>query len=353
MARPVPPSGIRVASDRLGNERPTSFDIAELAGVSQPTVSRALRGDKTVSERTRMRIEAIAQQLNYKVDRAASSLRRGEVKTLALLFFEDPLPDGSNINPFFLAMLGSILKTCSQRGYDLLTSFQRWSTDWHVDYEDTRRADGLILLGYGDWEAYRARVEQLVAQRTRFVRWGAPSGFGTTIGCDNVAGGRAAGAHLVARGCRRVAYIGEASHHYPEFRDRYAGLAEALRQACLPVDPGLHVDALSVEQKGYEAVQRLLARDIAFDAVFCASDLIALGALRALNEAGRSVPGDVALIGFDDIPAASHTHPPLTTVAQDYGRGGAELVDTLIRQIAGEPTENLLLPSRLVVRASA
>ena len=161
---------------RPSADRPTSFDIAELAGVSQPTVSRALRGDKTVSERTRMRIEAIAQQLNYKVDRAASSLRRGEVKTLALLFFEDPLPDGSNINPFFLAMLGSILKTCSQRGYDLLTSFQRWSADWHVDYEDTRRADGLILLGYGDWEDYRARVEQLVVQGTRFVRWGAQRG---------------------------------------------------------------------------------------------------------------------------------------------------------------------------------
>jgi len=75
--------------------------------------------------------------------------------------------------------------------------------------------------------------------------------------------------------------------------------------------------------------------------------------LRALSEAARTVPGDVALIGFDDIPAASHTHPPLTTVAQDYGRGGAELVDTLIRQIAGAPTDDLLLPSRLVVRASA
>lgn len=340
---------------RPSSDRPTSFDIAELAGVSQPTVSRALRGDRTVSERTRMRIEAIAQQLNYRVDRVASSLRRGEVKTLALLFFEDPLPDGSNINPFFLAMLGSILKTCSQRGYDLLTSFQRWSADWHIDYEDARRADGVILLGYGDWEDYRARVEQLVAQRTRFVRWGAVSadGVGTTIGCDNIAGGRMAGEHLVARGCRRVAYIGEASHHYPEFRDRYAGLAQALRAAGLPVDPALHVDALSVEQKGYDAVERLLARGTVFDAVFCASDLLALGALRALNAAGRSVPGDVALIGFDDIPAASHTHPPLTTVAQDYGRGGAALVDTLIRQIAGEPTQDLLLPSRLVVRASA
>ena len=120
------------------SDKVTSFDIAALAGVSQPTVSRALRGDKTVSAATRLRIEAIARQLNYKVDRAASSLRKGEARTLALLFFEDPLPDDSHINPFFLSMLGSILKTCALRGYDLLTSFQQLSADWHVDYADSR-----------------------------------------------------------------------------------------------------------------------------------------------------------------------------------------------------------------------
>ena len=98
------------------NDKPTSFDIAALAGVSQPTVSRALRGDRTVSIATRLRIEAIARQLNYKVDKNASSLRRGQSMTLALLFFEDPLDDGSFINPFFLSMLGSILRTCAARG---------------------------------------------------------------------------------------------------------------------------------------------------------------------------------------------------------------------------------------------
>ena len=130
--------------------KPTSFDIAALAGVSQPTVSRALRGDRTVSEATRKRVEAIARQLNYKVDKNASSLRRGQSNTLALLFFQDPTPDETLINPFFLSMLGSITRTCALRGYDLLTSFQQLSADWHVDYEDSHKADGIILLGYGD-----------------------------------------------------------------------------------------------------------------------------------------------------------------------------------------------------------
>src|SRR3546814_8707712 len=119
-------------------DKPTSFDIAALAGVSQPTVSRALRGDRTVSEATRKRVEAIARQLNYEVDKNASALRRGQSNTLALLFFEDPSPDGSAINPFFLSMIESILRTCAARRYDLLTSFQQLSSDWHMDYEDRK-----------------------------------------------------------------------------------------------------------------------------------------------------------------------------------------------------------------------
>ena len=337
------------------NDKVTSFDIATLAGVSQPTVSRALRGDKTVSEATRLRVEAIARQLNYTVDKNASSLRRGKSNTLALLFFEDLLPDESWINPFFLSMLGPILQTCAKRGYDLLTSFQQLSTDWHVDYEDSRKADGIILLGYGDYEIYRTRLEQLVAQGTHFVRWGSVDQYalGMTIGCDNRRGGRDAGAHLIARGCSRIAFLGDASSHYPEFRDRYAGLSEVLREAGHGVDPGLHVDALSTEQSGYEAASRLIARDVTFDAIFAGSDLIAIGAMRALDEHGLSVPGDVALIGFDDIPAAGLTRPPLTTIAQDYLRAGEVLVDALIGQIDRTPVMPTLLAPRLVTRMTA
>ncbi len=338
-----------------GNDKVTSFDIALRAGVSQPTVSRALRGDRTVSEATRKRIEAIARQLNYTVDKNASSLRRGKSNTLALLFFEDLLPDESWINPFFLSMLGPILQTCAKRGYDLLTSFQQLSTDWHVDYEDSRKADGIILLGYGDYQTYRARLEQLVGQGTHFVRWGSVDehALGMTIGCDNRQGGRDAGRHLIARGCRRIAFLAEASSRYPEFRDRHAGLSEAMGEAGLSFDPGLHVDAVSTEQSGHEAARQLIARGQKFDAIFAGSDLIAIGAMRALEEAGRSVPGDVAVVGYDDIPAAGLTRPPLTTIAQDYLRAGEMLVDALIAQITGRPAAPALLSPRLVVRQTA
>ena len=337
------------------HDKPTSFDIAALAGVSQPTVSRALRGDKTVSEATRLRIEAIARQLNYKVDKNASSLRRGQSRTLALLFFEDPLPDGGSINPFFLAMLGSILRACAARGYDLLTSFQQLSSDWHMDFEDSRKADGIILLGYGDYAIYRGREEQLVRQGTHFVRWGAvePGSDGRTIGCDNFRGGREAGEHLIARGRRRIAFVGDASDHYPEFRARYDGLAAAMRGSGIEPDPALVVDALSLDDDGYAAARTLIARDPAFDAIFAASDLIAIGAMRALGEAGLAVPGDVAVVGFDDIPAAMLSRPPLTTVAQDYRAAGETLVDALVGQINGTGAPIPMLPTRLVVRESS
>ena len=176
--------------------RPTSFDIAYLAGVSQPTVSRALRGSTSVSEATRRKVEAIARQLNYTVDKNASNLRFQHSNTLAVLFFEDATGDDQLINPFFLAMVGTITRACSQRGYDLLISFQELGSDWHVAYEDSRKADGIILLGYGDYWEYQSRLEKLVAQGTHFVRWGAvlEGQPGLSVGCDNFRGGREAAA---------------------------------------------------------------------------------------------------------------------------------------------------------------
>ena len=332
----------------------TSFDIAQLAGVSQPTVSRALRGSSTVSESTRKRIEAIAHQLNYIVDKNASSLRRQTTNTLALLFFEDPTPDESMINPFFLSMLGSITRTCALRGYDLLISFQQLSSNWHVDFEDSRKADGIILLGYGDYEIYRARLEALVEQGTHFVRWGfsEEGQSGTTIGCDNFQGGVIAGEHLIANGRRNIAFLGDSTSHYPELQTRYRGLCAAMEAAGIAPDPRLQVDAITSEQAGFDATQKLIARGVPFDAIFAASDLIAIGAIRALEGNARTVPGDVAVVGFDDIPAASLAHPPLTTVQQDYRLAGETLVDALLSQIRNEHVSRAMLPAKLIVRKS-
>lgn len=334
--------------------KPTSFDIAQLAGVSQPTVSRALRGSSTVSEATRKRITAIAQQLNYSVDKNASNLRSQHTNTLALLLFEDPTPDDSLINPFFLSMLGAITHTCALRGYDLLISFQQLSGNWHTDYQDSRKADGIILLGYGDYEDYRWRLDKLVAQGTHFVRWGSVQEQqpGMTIGCDNIQGGEDVTAHLLRLGRRRLAFLGTATSSCPEFLDRYHGYVRAHSAAKLDVIRALRVDAISTEEAGLVAANQLLDRNIPFDAIVAASDLIAIGAIRALGERGLRVPDDIAVTGFDDILAARFVNPPLTTVLQDSRAAGELLVDALHRKIHAEPIHSRIMPAKLIIRKS-
>jgi len=334
--------------------KPTSLDIAHLAGVSQPTVSRALRGSPMVSEETRKRILAIAEQLNYKVDKNASNLRAQQSGTLALLLFEDPTSDESHINPFFLPMLGSITRTCARHGKDLLISFQQLSDDWHAEYGDSHKADGLVLLGYGDYLAYQGKLEKLVDQGTPFVRWGAviPDQPGLSVGCDNLGGGRLAGDHLLRVGRRRIAFLGDASSHYPEFLERYEGCDAALREAGLAMDRALQVNAISSEEDGENAARELLARGLPFDAVFAASDLIAIGAMRALVEHGLRIPEDVAVVGFDDIPAARIATPALTTVNQDTTRAGELLVAKLVALVEGAPARSERLPTSLMVRRS-
>ena len=186
------------------------------------------------------------------------------------------------------------------------------------------------------------------------MRWGAvqPDTPGVSIGCDNTQGGHDITAHVIAQGRRRIAFLGHASNHYPEFFERYLGHRQALETAGLSADPALQVDALTTEQSGHDAATELLARGAPFDAIFAASDLIAVGAMKALLERGLRVPDDVAVAGFDDIPLASFVNPGLSTVQQDTKRAGALLVETLLALIHGEPAESQTIPVKLALRGS-
>jgi len=332
----------------------TSFDIAYRAGVSQSTVSRALRNSPLVNEETRLRVQAIAKELNYKVDKNASSLRTQRSGTIALLLFEDPTNDDSLINPFFMSMLGSITRACGNKGYDLLVSFQQMSHDWHADFEDTRKADGIILLGYGDYTDYEEKLIQLIEQETHFVRWGAevkelPV---VSVGCDNFQGGYQLTEHVINNNRKNFAFIGGVSSGSPEFLDRYLGHCKAQTDNNLVVNKNLQFDAISTEESGYDAAIKLIEQADKFDAIMAASDLIAVGAMRALQEHNLKVPEDVAVFGFDDIPVASFTFPALTTAKQDTMLAGELLVEKLLALVNGEVAETELMPTKLVVRKS-
>ncbi|WP_018981679.1 LacI family DNA-binding transcriptional regulator [Salinimonas chungwhensis] len=334
-------------------EKATSFDIAHRAGVSQSTVSRALNNSPLVSQETRDKIVEIARELNYQVDKNASNLRKQKSNTLALLLFEDPTTDDSLINPFFLSMLGSITRASASQGYDLLVSFQNMKSDWHAEYEDSNKADGIILLGYGDYSSYRYKLDQLEEQGTHFVRWGAQDNEhpGVNIGCDNYQGGFDITTHLINLGYKTFAFIGDNSVDAPEFSARYQGFINALSNNGL-ADNLQQFAAHSTEASGYAATQQMLNVSPLPRAVVCASDLIAVGAYDALREAGLRVPEDIALVGYDNIPISAYTTPALTTVKQNTTLAGELLVNTLIKAINKEPVSDYLMPAELIVRRS-
>ncbi|WP_371194680.1 LacI family DNA-binding transcriptional regulator [Glaciecola sp. SC05] len=335
----------------------TSFDIAYAAGVSQSTVSRALCDSPLVNPETREKIKKIAQDLNYKVDKNASNLRKQKSKTLALLLFEDPTSDDSSINPFFISMLGSITKATASAGYDLLVSFQNLSDDWHAVYEDSNKADGLILLGYGNYTDYEHKLSQLEEQETHFLRWGAPDKNhpNISIGSDNFKGGYMITQHLLANGHKRFAFIGDIGASAPELKARYEGCMSALHEAKLGSAMLQHVDAISTESDGYLATLQLLDEfvgDKKPQAIVCASDLMAIGAIRAINDRGMQVPKDFAVVGYDNIPASSFSTPAITTVQQNTVLAGQLLVTNLLKLIHNESVVDILMQPELVIRRS-
>ncbi|MGA8205796.1 MAG: LacI family DNA-binding transcriptional regulator [Woeseiaceae bacterium] len=335
-------------------ENPTSRDIADLAGVSQATVSRALRNSPLVRKETRERVLRIARELNYFVNRNAAGLRTHHSKTIALLLFDETGGADAQINPFFLSMFGYITRSAASLGYDVLISLQQLTDDWHIEYQASHRADGLILLGYGDYVVYGEKLAALAAANTRFMIYGpiVEDQPGHSLGCDNETGGLMATEHLLGLGRRKIVCLGDTSKRNPELAARHVGYANALRQAGVPQNPALKIHAVNTEESAVEAVRRLVASGEPFDAVFAVTDVIAIGAMHALAECGRRVPQDVAVVGFDDLPMAALVTPALTTVRQDIREAGEGLVHGIVGLIEGEPVESALMAPKLIVRES-
>jgi DNA-binding LacI/PurR family transcriptional regulator len=338
----------------VGSGKTTSFDIAHRAGVSQATVSRALRNSPLVNPETRKRVQKIAREMNYRVDRSASGLRSQQSRTIALLLFEDPTTDDSQINPFFLTMLGNITREAARHRYDVLVSFQQLSDDWQNEYQVSNRADGIILLGYGNYGSSSERLMKLHDAGAFFTIWGAtlPELEGHAVGCENASGGTMAVQQLLKLGRRRIAFLGNVTDDSPEFKQRYLGVCKELEAEGIEADPRLHYDADNQETSGFEATSRLLQSSQNFDAIIAASDLIAIGAMKCLRKNDFLVPADVSVIGFDDIPAASYFSPSLTTIKQDTKQAAAILVGNLLKMIEGKDVQSQLLPMSLVVRGS-
>lgn len=324
--------------------------LARIAGVSPSTVSRALAGAPGIAAETRTRIAALAQQHGFRLNQTASAFRRGLTGTVGLVL---PLGHGEAqhlSDPFFMSIIGHLADTLTERGQDILLRRVIPTDDsWLERILTSGRVDGAIIIGQSDQSAV---IERAAAAGAPVVVWGAyrAGSAQVTVGTDNVEGGRLAGAHLLARGRRRLLFVG--NPEVPEFADRLTGLRQAVAE-----DGGrATVSVLPVDLTAAEAesgLRRLLAGLAAPDGIFAASDVMAMGAMRALSEAGLAIPEAVSVVGYDDVAIAQHSQPPLTTVRQDVAQGVRHLVDLLLRKLAGESVRSVRMVPELMVRGSS
>lgn len=328
--------------------RPQMADIARLAGVSVSTVSRALNNSPLLSLETRERIAELARSLNYSINVGAQNLRLKQNRTVSLVVPYDPATRQHLSDPFFLGLIGSVADALTERGFDMLLS--RVDAD-HLDSAaqpfESGRAMGIVLVG--QWH-HHDQLNGMAVRGVPFVVWGAqlPQQLYATVGSDNVEGGRLATAHLLDSGARHVAFIGDAQ--LPEIGQRHEGWQRAHRERGLQPDARLYRPVPFVTEAIAADMQALLAEGVPLDGVFASSDLAAMTAINALRRAGRDVPGDVSVVGYDDIALAAHFHPPLTTVRQPIDAAGRALVEALLAQVQGERPTPRLLPTDLVVR---
>ncbi|WP_233492285.1 LacI family DNA-binding transcriptional regulator [Blastococcus sp. TF02A-30] len=321
--------------------RPTLEQVAAHAGVGRGTVSRVVNGSPQVSEQTRRAVEAAIAELGYVPNLAARALVTRRTGTVALVVAEGE--ERLFEEPFFARAVRGISSAVQASGRQLVLALsegrplERYLTPQHVD--------GVLLLSV---RADDPLPRQLQGTGLPVVLGGRPDGVDVPhVDVDNAGGARAAVAHLLATGRRRIATV-TGPPDMGAGRDRLAGYRDALAGA-----EALEVTGDFTEGSGYRGVRELLDRRPDLDAVFAAGDSMAVGALRALREAGRSVPGDVAVVGFDDSPLAAVTDPPLTTVRQPVEELGRAMAELLAALLAGEEPASRVLPTELVVRASS
>jgi DNA-binding LacI/PurR family transcriptional regulator len=320
----------------------TMADLADLAGVSKITISRALADSPLVRPETRERLQALASEHGYKLNVSARNLRLRRSYTVAVIVEMKPTADRTMLDPYPLNLLGGISQELTASGYSVLLTTRQGATAAAV-----QAADGLILLGQGARQDAVRRFDKLGLP---MVVWGAPTEHDAhiVVGSNNRLGGALVAEHFVAHGRRNPVFVGNPSH--AEIFERLNGFVDAL--ATYGIKPLLIRRDDFTLASGMDAVHSLSAREVPFDAIFACSDLLAMGAIRALGDLGRSVPGDVAVVGYDDVPLGASFLPPLTSVRQDWQEGGTLLARKVLALIHGESADSEMLPVSLVVRAT-
>jgi DNA-binding LacI/PurR family transcriptional regulator len=329
--------------------RPTIKDVAARVGVSRQTVSRVINNKGEVSDTTRDRVLAAIEELGYRPNAAARSMVMGRTCTLGCI--SPSLTDYT-----FANIIDSAQAEARRLGYFVLAGSAPIVEDVEPLLEEMlhRQVDGILVLNPRADERYRHFLPLMEQGMAVVYLNNTPRGEAvSSVHCDDRDGGYQATSYLTALGHRSIATIvGPANEEAAP--DRLEGYRQALAEADLAFEPALIEKGDWSATSGYQATQRLLESGQPFSAIFAQNDQMAVGAIRALREAGRRVPHDVSIIGFDDIPLASYFDPPLTTLRQPMQESGKQAARLLVETIQnpGRPPEQVSIQAHLVERAS-
>ncbi len=335
----------------MRQDRATSKDVARLAGVSRTTVSFVLneRRDVLISEATRRRVRAAAVELGYHPHEPARQLAGGASRTLGLVMHQ--APEQVAVDALLAETLRGLATVARGSGFRVLLETVAPGPGGYTDLLDSRQVDGLVVSGPRADDAILrdpASASLPIVLQGTFAHAVVPS-----VDVDNRAGAQDAVEHLVTLGHRQVACITNAPLAYTAAADRVDGYRAALREAGLTADPALLAEGDFDAASGHRAMAKLLAGGRDFSAVFVASDTVAVGAIAALRQAGLGVPGDVSVVGFDDVPLAAFFDPPLTTIHLPAFELGATAGQVLVDRVRGGAVAfQTTLVTTLVVRAS-
>jgi DNA-binding LacI/PurR family transcriptional regulator len=326
-------------------------DVAERAGVSVRTVSNVVNAPDVVAEATRTRVLKVIEELGYRPNLAARQLRRGRREVIGLVVPEIH-------SPYFAELAAYVVRAADDLGWTVHIEQTDGDAVRERELLDGARGHGVDGVVFSPWSMTPDEVSRR-ATAAPVVMLGEQPGMGSVdhVAIDNRAAAQAAVQHLVSGGRSRIAAVGLQPHLSNETaRQRLTGYRDALAAAGLVHDRGLEVAVDKLHHAdGAQAMHALLARPTPPDGVFCFTDQLALGGLRACADAGVGVPHDVAVVGFDDIEAARYAVPSLTTVAPDKQRLAELALTTLAERMADRslPGRDLVVPHRLVVRESA
>lgn len=326
-------------------------ELAKIAGVSAGTVSRALADMDLVNKETRERIQAIAREHGFRPNQMARRLRTQKTGVIGVV-----IPLGHErrqhiSDPFFMTLLGHLADELTESGHDLMLSrVIPGDPDWLDRIVESGMLDGVLMIGQSDQFDTIERVAQYYKP---LVVWGShrDQQVHCTVGSDNLLGGRLAARHVLARGgSGPLAFFGDTRG--PEIEQRLAGVQAEVQEtgtAQLKVFP----THLSAEQLPQQIASHLDELGGTLRGIIAATDVIAMTAISLLQQRGMAVPDQVPVVGYDDLPLAAQTLPPLTTIRQDIAGGAKAMVAMLHQRINGADTQPLIMPPELIVRGSA